>query len=659
MTANVCQALCTNVTMKIMRKHLLYIILAIATLPILIILTENVQRLISLASPQKANLVIDTQSSTGRLDKTWSAYAQGGEEPPPMLHAVAPKLKELSPRYIRIDHIYDYYQVVKNAGNRFDYDFSELDKTVDDIITTGALPFFSLSYMPTVFTATGSVIDSPRNWDDWHTLVKKTIEHYSGINQKNLRNVYYEVWNEPELPQFGSWKIGGDKDYRLLYYHAATAANEATDTNDFYLGGPAVGSYYSNWINELTSYVTQNNLRMDFYSWHRYHKNPVIFRQDLDNTRKILSKYPRVANIPMIITEWGIDSENSAASNSKMAAAFSVASVIKFHPLANLSFAFEIKDGPPPGGGKWGLFQHEKDSSPLSAKPRFQAFRVLNLLSGEELGVNGEGTYISALASKSDQSINIVISNYDPKAQWSEKVPVTFTGLQPASWTLNYSYPLENTAGKYEIVTTDGSLSKSFLMPANSLLYLELTKTAELATFIPGKSFGSDDKALVLSASKSPLIFTTPLFTLRSNGNISFDLKPFWSSSSESSFLIFDAPYSTNSAIINKLFLAKQKKLEGNFLTFGIASNKEDFILSIPINDWDKDSWHRLETGWNPTGLSLTVDDKPPLSIDFPADIRNGDLLSFYPITAAIDNLKITLGENQEITRKFDGSVEE
>jgi len=122
--------------------------------------------------------------------------------------------------------------------------------------------------------------------------------------------------------------------------------------------------------------------------------------------------------------------------------------------------------------------------------------------------------------------------------------------------------------------------------------------------------------------------------------------------------LIFEAPYSTSTAILNKLFLAKQKKSEGNFLTLGIASNKEDFSVSLPIDDWNKDTWHSVKTGWDNTGLSLALDDKPPLNFEIPLDIRNGDLLSIYPIIAAIDNLKITLGENQEITRNFDGAID-
>ncbi len=640
-----------------MKKHLIYIVLAILTLPLLLYVAENIQSLFSRAAPKRADIVIDIGNTSGVLNKTWNSYAQGGEESPPMLKSVTTQLKDLSPQYIRLDHIFDYYNIVKRNENGYSYDFTLLDSTIDDIISTGALPYFSLSYMPPLFTSTGVVTDKPDDWNLWYELVKKTIEHYSGKRNRNLTGIYYEVWNEPELPQFGGWKFSGEKDYRLLYYNAAKGANDAENTNPFFLGGPAVGSYYPEWIEKLAEYVVQNNLRLDFYSWHRYHKNPNIFVQDLENTRKKFTLYPQFSNLPLVISEWGIDSENTDINNTNMAAAFTSVVAIKSNLLSSLNFAFEIKDGPPPNGGRWGLFTHEKDKLPLAPKPRFKAFKTLNLLSGERLLISGEGTYVSAIASKSDEKISTMLVNYDRENKWSENTSVTFTGITPASWTINYFYTLENANGKYEIVATDGKISKSFLMPPNSLLYLELTKNAEIANFIEGRFGISEDKALVLS-SDAPLIFRSPQFSLRTKGNIGFDIKPLWENNNDKSFLIFEAPYSTSTAILNKLFLAKQKKSEGNFLTLGIASNKEDFSVSLPIDDWNKDTWHSVKTGWDNTGLSLALDDKPPLNFEIPLDIRNGDLLSIYPIIAAIDNLKITLGENQEITRNFDGAID-
>ena len=465
MTAKICQEmipLC--VTIHIMKKHLIYLVFALLSLPLVLAISNSVQRLLSRAAPQPARIVIDTLSPSGVIPDSFISFAQGGEEFPPMLHNVSAEMKELSPRYIRLDHIYDSYGIVKRENKGFTYDFSQLDQTIDDILAMGALPFFSLSYMPPSFTQSGSVIDSPSDWNNWKDLVQKTIEHYSGSQEKNLTNVYYEVWNEPELPQFGSWKLSSEKDYRILYYYAEKGANAAENVNQFFLGGPAVGSYYSSWVRNFLSYVKQNKLRLDFYSWHRYHKKPDIFTSDAINIRKDLSLFPEYATLPLILSEWGIESENTSLNNTDAAAAFAVSAISKFQNSINLAFSFEVKDGPPPTGGKWGLFTHEKDTSSLSPKPRFKAFSALSKMKGNRLNLSGSDTFVDGFAAKESQTIRAILSNYDLASKNTENVPVTFTGLSPASYLLTYTYPLDNTSATEEIISTNGTLSKSFIL---------------------------------------------------------------------------------------------------------------------------------------------------------------------------------------------------
>lgn len=639
-----------------MRKNFLYLVIAILTLPLVIVAQQQIQRLLSLASPQPANIVIDTQNTMGPIVNNWAAFAQGGEEPPPMLKAAVPKLKELAPRFIRLDHIYDSYNVVKRKDNGFEYDFKELDKTVDDIIVAGALPFLSLTYMPSVFTSSGSVIDLPTDWNYWKDLIRATIEHYSGKNNRNLIGVYYEVWNEPELPQFGGFKIGSDKDYRLLYFHAARAAGEASNVNSFFFGGPAVGSYYPNWVDNFVSYVSQNNLRLDFYSWHRYTKKPQEYISDASKIRQKLSSFPKFANLPLIITEWGIESENNPINNTNQAAAFTVSSLIQFQDDINLSFAFEVKDGPPPAGGKWGLITHEKDSTPLSPKPRYYAFSAFNELKGEKLKLSGNGSFVNALSAKSEKGITVILANYDPSGKNTENVPVTFTGLSPSSYNLKYTYILSKDSGNYQLISSNGTLSKTFIMQPNTILLLELSTDAPLASFVSGTSGQKGDQALALVANSNPLVFHSPGFWLRPSGSVSFDLKPLWGKNDNRSFIIFEAPFATSSAQINRLFLAKQKKETGNMLTFGVTSNKEEATVTVPIDSWQPDKWHHIETGWDPSFLSLSIDGNLSTN-QVSLDIRNGSVLTFYPIEATIDNLKITLG-GQVIERKFDGYID-
>ncbi|MBI5452372.1 hypothetical protein HY945_02830 [Candidatus Gottesmanbacteria bacterium] len=640
-----------------MRKDFIYIILAILTLPIVLFAGRQIQQLLSRAAPKAANIVVDTKNIIGPLNKSWTAFAQGGEEPPPMLTNVVSQLRQINPKYIRLDHIYDSYSVVRKKDNNFVYDFGRLDQTVDDIIASGGLPFFSLSYMPSIFTSSNSIIDPPSDWENWKNLVKATVEHYSGKNNRNLNNIYYEVWNEPELSQFGDWKLEEGKDYRLLYFYAEKGAKEAENINNFYIGGPAVGSYYSAWVNDFLSYVNQNNLRLDFYSWHRYTKRPYDFLSDSQKIRKDLSAFPKYAGIPLILTEWGIESGNLPINNSDAAAAFTINALSYFNKDINLAFAFEVKDGPPPAGGKWGLLTHEKNTNqPLSPKPRYRAFETLSKMSGNQLFLDGNGTFVSGLASTFNNTIKVVLSNYDPASKNTENVPITFAGLNPASYSLAFNYPLIGNSGKYELTTTDGIISKTFIMQPNSILYLELIPTASIATFIPGPSGKSSDQAIVLKNNNSPLIFTAPEFHLLPTGSISFDIKPFLDEKDNRSYIIFESPFIISDNLLSRLFLAKQFTSLGNLLVFGTVNGKESTTVSQSIDNLQSNQWHRITSSWNQSGLSLSIDGISA-SKETILDIRNGKILTFYPIEAALDNLKIAIGD-QLIERTFDTSVD-
>src|SRR3989344_6456359 len=77
-----------------------------------------------------ANIVIQADEVTGPLPHTWRTLAQGGEEKGVrMLEPVVDEVSLLEPRYIRIDHIYDFYDVVsRDARGSLTFSWSGLDQ---------------------------------------------------------------------------------------------------------------------------------------------------------------------------------------------------------------------------------------------------------------------------------------------------------------------------------------------------------------------------------------------------------------------------------------------------------------------------------------------------------------------------------------------------
>lgn len=639
------------------RLWIAYLIIALVTLPFLVLFAQKAQQYLSRAGGVTASIVVDLKSSSGILPRPWSALAQGGEENPPMLKSVVSDIKQLSPTYIRLDHIYDLYSVVSKAGgSKLTFDFSTLDDTVNDVLSTGALPFFSLSYMPPSLTTDGSVTSSPSSWNEWEQVVQTTIEHYSGVRNKNLQNIYYEVWNEPDL--FGKWGMSSDKDYRMLYLHSVTGALAAQNVNTFFIGGPSLTSLNSNWINDFVRYVHDNSIRLDFLTWHRYNYNPLEYASDSDKARSILANYPKLSSIPLIITEWGIDSENNPFYDNQVAAAHTVASVRQMLDKVNMAFLFEIKDGPPPQTsafwGRWGLITH--DNAGLYKKPRYHVLLMLNKLTGKRLSVSGEGSWVNGFASYDGDIARLILSNYDSQSLHSENVPVTFTNLTPSSYLIKSTY-LNGTTTQNEYVVTSGSVTQNILFNPNDVVLVELTKTAPLAAFTKGPSGNNNDQAIVLSGNE--LIFSDPSFKISSAGSISFDLKPNWAGDDSTDRVIFDIPLSSGTGPLKHLTLKKTRSGFSNKLVFGVFDEITSKTVSYSIDNWSRSQWQKLELKWNSQQLAILINGAVASETQTFLTIGGGSSLTFFPSNAALDNLRVKTNGQEILKRTFNGSVDQ
>jgi hypothetical protein len=409
----------------------------------------------------------------GPLPQTWRVIAQGGEEGRRTFMNVRDELRELAPKYVRIDHIYDQYNLVSRNNGQLIFNWDDLDQTVRDILVSGAKPFFALSYMPAELSGDATIIGKPRDWSEWQLLVASTIEHYSGkeAGQMGLEDVYYEVWNEPDL--FGNWKTYGDKNYLELYYFASRGAQRVVNTNRFFLGGPATTAPYRNWIVSFLKYARQGNLKLDFISWHRYSKNPSKYRKDLLKVRSWIRQFNGYSKLPLIISEFGFDSENNPAHDNRIAAAHTAAVIRQVIPEVELAFNFELKDGPSPSGkkfwGRWGVLTHDQFAN--SKKPRFFTLKLLNELHGRKINVSGEGDFVKAIAAFEFGKIKVLLVNYDPQNRHAEKVPVSLTNLSSQKYNI-----LQKDIDQNQTTTTkqtvNGTLAYQVIMPPNSVILL-------------------------------------------------------------------------------------------------------------------------------------------------------------------------------------------
>ena len=467
--------------MKLKLKAVLLWLIFFISFVLLGFVSKNHLPFLSRAFYRQANLVVDAKDFIGPMQHNWQSLAQGGEESGVrLLENVSLKASALSPRYIRLDHIYDFYNVVsRNANGSLEFDFSQLDQTVCDIYRMNARPFFVLGYMPPALSADGSLISVPKDWSEWSLLVQKTVERYSGketrlcggVYDDWLKDIYYEVWNEPDLESFGKWSIyGGQKDYRALYYHSVKGAQNASNVNRFLIGGPVTTRPYRNWFINFLYYAKSQNLRVDFLSWHHYSTDTNDFTNEVKNVHSWLKdpQLKQYQNLPLIISEWGYDSAPNPIADTNVGAAHTVATIRDLiDQKVEMAFAFELKDGLSP---TWGIFTYEGQP-----KPRFYALKLLNVLDRHRLDVQGEGTLVKAIASIGAKGrISLVVVNYDPQQSHTEAVPLNIYNLKNGYYRIIQNN-LSQEQMVEEITVNTGTLEKILLMAPNSVISLEIS----------------------------------------------------------------------------------------------------------------------------------------------------------------------------------------
>ena len=418
-----------------------------------------------------ANIVVDAGRQIN-ASQNWGYLAQGGEEKGGMFDAVITDVRDLQPVYIRIDHIYDFYDVVgKGENGKLTFDFAQLDQEIFNIRSMGAKPFISISYMPQVLS-TLTEVDIPVNWQEWQETVKATIEHISGTNGLAISDVYYEVWNEPDL--FGGFKLNGDKNYLELYYYAAKGAQSARSVLPFKFGGPATTGLYKNWFDTLISYTQKNNLRMDFFSWHKYTYDINEYLTDSENAAKWNMEYPGFEKRTLAITESGPDSENSSVYDNKKSAIQLLALHVAAFGKVPIVFDFEIKDGPGASQywGRWGILTNEKFGTPAK-KPRYFALDLINKMVGTPVATDGQGSWVKAFSyfSLTENTLRILVVNYDRFDSHEETFPITVNNLPFKSFIVRRIDFLGST--KVREVTIDGTSwqTSEFFSPNSAAIF--------------------------------------------------------------------------------------------------------------------------------------------------------------------------------------------
>ena len=159
----------------------------------------------------------------------------------------------------------------ESANGELKYNFQYIDELFDYLLSVNIKPFIELSFMPSVLSSEDKTvfwwkgnITPPKDYEQWRELITRLTKHLTKrYGEEEVKQWYFEVWNEPNHPSFFSSNM---EEYFKLYTVSAEAVKSVNPT--YRVGGPATAG--NGWVSEIINYCDKNNVPLDFITTHAY-----------------------------------------------------------------------------------------------------------------------------------------------------------------------------------------------------------------------------------------------------------------------------------------------------------------------------------------------------------------------------------------------------
>lgn len=249
----------------------------------------------------------------------------------------------------------------KDPSDPSNYNFTLSDQFITSIIDADCNVFYRLGESA---NTEERLRNPPENKSKWAEVCKHIVMHYNdGWADGFYYNIsYWEIWNEPDLSGF--WN-GTTEQYFNLYQETAVTLKQYDPT--LKIGGPCTSSIFNkNFTTRFLTFVKENQIPLDFYSWHMYDDTWYQLYNGSKQIRILLDSFG-FANTENINTEWNYDilAPQRDKDNAKNAA-FTACALSAFQD-AGIDHAFR--------------YRATQDNNPLT---RFMGFD-LSLFSSEGL----------------------------------------------------------------------------------------------------------------------------------------------------------------------------------------------------------------------------------------------------------------------------------
>ncbi len=393
-----------------------------STVAVCFVLASSAFLLTAQEAPSPARrIVANMDKSSGPIDRFFD-LSVGSDYPGTLIREDSQSqlkvaVDELGFRYIRFHAIFhDVLGTVRAENGKTVYDWSQIDKLYDDLLTKHIKPFVELGFTPQALASSENAIfywkgntshPDPAGWRD---LVSAFIRHLEErYGKQEVQSWYFEVWNEPNLSGF--WEGADQRAYFALYDLTANTI-KAIDPA-LKIGGPATAG--AAWIPEFLAHVKESGSGIDFVSTHTYgvqggfldeqgnsdtklDPSPNAIVGDVKRVREQIaaSAFPA---LPLYFTEWNTSyTPRDAVHDSYISAPYILTKLKACEGLVQGMSYWTYTDlfeepGPPtaPFQGGFGLLNPQG-----IRKPAFFAYKYLHALQGNRIATEDPEAMLAA-----------------------------------------------------------------------------------------------------------------------------------------------------------------------------------------------------------------------------------------------------------------------
>ena len=160
----------------------------------------------------------------------------------------------------------------------------------------------------------------PEDFDKVAEIFAGTVRHYNRgwANGFKWGIKYWEIWNEPEgytsmwAPAGGTAHLQGEalktKQVELRgkfvkFYVTVLKRLKSEFGDEIKVGGPALCSYNTVWLNDILTACKEAGIAPDFISWHGYARDPMQYANEAELARGLCDGYG-FPKCELIINEW-------------------------------------------------------------------------------------------------------------------------------------------------------------------------------------------------------------------------------------------------------------------------------------------------------------------------------------------------------------------